>query len=257
LQSVHKWNRQPTPEPNWLSNRTSLPAAEPGERADVRQATADGDGRMGKISGKDERMSRKRVYRHIARVYDLLDWPFEYWRYRPIRRTIFEGARGRILDAGAGTGRNMAFYPRDGEVVGIDRSPHMLDRARKRQAQLGVTAQLRLMDATATDFPDGHFDYVIATFLFCVLDEEDQLPALCELRRVLKPEGEIRLLEYAYSRDPWRRFIMRLWAPWVRLMYAAAFDRETTRYVKPAGLALAEQRFVFADIIKLLVLRLR
>lgn len=206
---------------------------------------------------KDDRISRKRVYHHIARVYDLLDLPFEYRRYRPIRRTIFEGVHGRVLDAGVGTGRNMPFYPRNGEVVGIDLSPQMLDRARKRQAQLGVKGVLRLMDATATDFLDGHFDYVIATFLFCVLDDEDQLPALRELRRVCKPKGEIRILEYTYSRDPWRRFAMRLWAPWVRLMYGAAFDRQTKRYIEPAGLVLAEERFMFADIIKLLVLRRR
>ena len=168
---------------------------------------------------------------------------------------MFEGAHGRILDAGVGTGRNMPFYPPDSEVAGIDLSPHMLDRARKRQAQLGVKAELHVMDAAATNFPDGHFDYVIATFLFCVLDERDQLPALRELRRICKPEGEIRLLEYAYSRDPWRRFVMRLWAPWVRLMYGAAFDRETTRYIEPAGLVLVEERFLFEDIIKLLVLR--
>jgi len=48
---------------------------------------------------------------------------------------------------------------------------------------------------------------------------------------------------------------MRLWAPWVKFMYGAAFDRETARYIEPAGLVLVEERSVFADIIKLLVLR--
>ena len=108
---------------------------------------------------------------------------------------------------------------------------------------------------TATDFPDSHFDYVIATFLFCVLDDALQLPALSELRRVLKHDGEIRILEYSYSEDPLRRFIMRLWAPWVRLVYGATFDRHTERYVETAGLELIEERFVYHDIIKLLVLR--
>ena len=48
---------------------------------------------------------------------------------------------------------------------------------------------------------------------------------------------------------------MRLWAPWVRLMYGATFDRHTERYVQAAGLRLVEERFLFKDIIKLLVLR--
>lgn len=200
-------------------------------------------------------MTKKRTYVHIAWIYDLLDLPFEYARYQPIRRLMFEGVRGTVLDAGVGTGRNMSFYSRGADVVGIDASSQMLAKARKRQTSLGVSATLRQMDVTATDFPDRCFDYVIATFLFCVLDDEDQLPALRELRRVCKPEGEIRLLEYTYSSIPLKRFMMRLWAPWVRLMYGAAFDRHTERYVEGAGLRLVEERFVFQDIIKLLVLR--
>jgi ubiquinone/menaquinone biosynthesis C-methylase UbiE len=113
------------------------------------------------------------------------------------------------------------------------------------------------MDVMATDFSDRHFDYVIATFLFCVLDDEDQLPALQELKRVCKPDGEIRIIEYTYARNTLKRFVMRLWAPWVRLVYGATFDRHTERYVEAAGLQLVEERFVLQDIIKLLVLRPR
>lgn len=204
-----------------------------------------------------EREIKKRTYAHIAWIYDLLDLPFEYARYRPIRRRMFEGVGGAVLDAGVGTGRNMPFYPQIAEVVGIDASSQMLAKARRRKTSLGVATALRQMDVTATNFSDGHFDYVIATFLFCVLDEEDQLPALRELRRVCKPSGEIRLLEYTYSSVPLKRFVMHLWAPWVRLVYGATFDRHTERYVEGAGLKLVEERFVFQDIIKLLILRPR
>jgi hypothetical protein len=48
---------------------------------------------------------------------------------------------------------------------------------------------------------------------------------------------------------------MRLWAPWVRLLYGAAFDRNTEHYIGAAGLELIDSRFVFKDMIKLLVLR--
>ena len=202
-------------------------------------------------------MPKKRSYTRIARLYDLLDLPFEYSRYRPIRKILFEGVSGAILDAGVGTGRNMPFYPLAGDVVGIDISPQMLARAVKRKTGLGIRAELRKMDVMATDFPGQHFDYVIATFLFCVLDDEDQLPALRELERICKPDGEIRFIEYTFSRNPLKRFVMHLWAPWVRLMYGATFDRHTERYVEAAGLQLVEERFVLQDIIKLLVLRPR
>lgn len=199
----------------------------------------------------------QKTYVHVARLYDLLDLPFEYGRYRPIRRAVFHGLRGAVLDAGVGTGRNIPFYPPDADVVAIDSSPHMLAKARKRQQRLGAPADLRQMDILRTDFPDASFDCAVATFLFCVLDEEDQLPALRELQRITKPGGEIRVLEYSYSSRPLRRFVMSLWAPWVRWMYGARFDRQTEQYIEAAGLELVERRFLFKDVIKMLVMRPR
>ena len=200
-------------------------------------------------------MSKSQHYVGVAAFYDLLDLPFEYGRYRAIRRQLFVGVSGSVLDAGIGTGRNMPFYPPGAEVIGIDLSAQMLARARRRQASLNVRAELKQADIRATGLPNARFDYIVATFLFCVLSEKDQLPALRELKRICRPRGEIRLLEYTYSVNPFRRFIMRLWAPWVRLLYGAAFDRGTERYVEAAGLTLVERRFVFKDTIKLLVLR--
>ena len=202
-------------------------------------------------------MTEKRPYVHVARLYDLLDLPFEYGRYRPIRRTIFQGVSGTVLDAGVGTGRNMPFYPPGAKTVGIDLSRHMLAKACLRRERLGVAVDLVQKDVAATDFPDETFDYSVATFLFCVLDDKHQLPALRELRRITKRNGEIRSLEYAYSRRPLRRLLMNLWAPWVRWMYGASFDRRTEQYVEAAELRLVDRRFLYADIIELLVLRPR
>ena len=67
----------------------------------------------------------------------------------------------------------------------------------------------------------------------------------------------MRILEYAYSQHPVRRFIMHLWSPWVRLVYGAAFNRETERHIPDAGLELVEERFLYSDIIKLLIARPR
>jgi ubiquinone/menaquinone biosynthesis C-methylase UbiE len=111
------------------------------------------------------------------------------------------------------------------------------------------------MDVLETTFPDRHFDAVIAAFLFCVLEAHQQLPALRELARICKSGGQIRLLEYSYSENPIRRFVMRLWAPWVRWAYGATFDRDTERYVPEAGLEIVEVRFLYHDIIKLIVAR--
>ncbi len=192
-------------------------------------------------------------YDRIARLYDILDLPFEHGRYKPLRRQLFEGLSGRILDAGVGTGRNMRFYPPGTQVVGIDVSPGMLKRAVNRRQRTGADVPFAVMNVCNSGFADSTFDAFVATFLFCVLAPELQLPALKEARRVCKPGGEVRILEYAYSENPIRRFVMRLWAPWVRLAYGAAFDRETERYIPDAGLKLIEERFLYHDMIKLLI----
>lgn len=196
-----------------------------------------------------------KTYDHIARLYDLLDLPFEYGRYRPLRRILFEGLSGDLLDAGVGTGRNFPFYPDGSHVTGIDLSPAMLKRARARKNRLGTAVDLHEMNVMEMDFADDRFDGIISTFLFCVLEDRYQQPALEELRRVCRPGGSIHILEYSISENPLRRFIMKLWAPWVRFAYGAEFDRNTEQYLEAAGLDLVAVKFLYKDIIKLLIVQ--
>jgi len=197
-------------------------------------------------------MSEQKTYNHIARLYDILDLPFEHGRYKPLRQVLFKGVKGDLLDAGVGTGRNFSHYPDDTKVTGIDLSPAMLARARWRKDKLGTAVELFEMNVLDLKFAAASFDSIVSTFLFCVLDNALQLPALKELNRVCRPGGEIHILEYAISEDPVRRFIMKLWAPWVRYAYGAEFDRNTEQYLDEAGLELVETRFLYKDIIKLL-----
>ena len=199
--------------------------------------------------------SKQKTYNRIARLYDILDLPFERVRYKPVRQVLFNGLKGDLLDAGVGTGRNFPYYPESAKVTGIDLSPAMLDRARWRRDKLGTSVDLKEMNVTKMDFADDSFDAIVSTFLFCVLDAEHQQPALEELRRVCRPDGSIHILEYAISEKPLQRFIMKLWAPWVRYAYGAEFDRNTEQYLEAAGLELVKTKFLYEDIIKLLLVR--
>ncbi|MHA1570498.1 MAG: class I SAM-dependent methyltransferase, partial [Alphaproteobacteria bacterium] len=202
-------------------------------------------------------MSKQETYNRIAWLYDILDLAFEKSRYKPLRRLMFEGLSDILLDAGVGTGGNFPFYPDGAKVTGIDLSPAMLTRARRRRKKLSTAVDLREMSVMEMDFADDSYDCIVATFLFCVLDAEHQQPALEELARVCRPGGTIRILEYAISKKPLRRFTMRLWAPWVHFAYGAKFDRHTEQYLKAAGLKLVEKKFVYEDIIVLLTVRPR
>jgi ubiquinone/menaquinone biosynthesis C-methylase UbiE len=194
-------------------------------------------------------------YQRIARFYDLLDLPFEHGRYGQIRPLLFEGLSGTILDAGVGTGRNFSFYPHGARVIGIDLSPAMLARADARRRSAAAEVELRQMDVTRLDFPDHSFDAAVATFLFCVLPDELQVPGLREINRVLKPGGTVRLLEYTRPSGTLRRAMTRIWEPWVRWAYGASFDRNTEQHIPSAGLKLVESRFVLDELIKLMTAR--
>jgi len=197
-------------------------------------------------------LSNLERYQRIAWAYDLLDLPFEFARYRKIRPLLFRGLSGRILEAGIGTGRNIPFYPPGCEVVGIDLSPAMLARARRRLGETTAKVELREMDVTRLRFPDRSFDAAVATFLFCTLPDELQVAGMRELGRVVKPGGLIRCLEYTRPSGGLRRAITRLWEPWVYWAYGAGFDRETEKHVPEAGLQLLESRFVADELIQLL-----
>lgn len=194
-------------------------------------------------------------YQRIASVYDLLDLPFEWRRYRAVRPLLFRDMAGRLLDAGIGTGRNCEFYPPEAIVSGIDTSPAMLARARVRCPRLAAGGRLYQMDVTALEFPTASFDAAVASFLFCVLADPLQVPALRELGRVVKPGGLIRLLEYVRPQGTRHRIISYVWQPWIKWAYGASFDRHTERHIPAAGLELIESRYVVDDLLKLLTVR--
>src|SRR5205809_4718194 len=194
-------------------------------------------------------------YERIAPFYDLLDLPFERRRYRALRPLLFRDLVGQLLDAGIGTGRNCEFYPPDATVSGIDTSPAMLARAHDRCPTLAAGGRLYQMDVTHLEFPRGSFDAAVATFLFCVLPNELQVPALRELARVVKPGGLIRLLEYVRPDGTIQRIMSRIWQPWIAWAYGASFDRHTEKHVPEAGLEIVERRYLVDELPKLITVR--
>lgn len=194
-------------------------------------------------------------YARIAPLYDLVDLPFEWLRYRRLRRLLCRDLAGEVLEAGIGTGRSLPWYPSGVRLSGIDLSPAMLSRARRRKVPPGVSVTFHCGDVADTGYAAGSFDAVVASFTLCVLPVESRVAALKELARVCRPGGEIRLLEYQRSRKPWRRALMALWEPWVRWAFGADFDLDLDGMVAESGLTVVESRYVVSDIIRYMVLR--
>ena len=173
-------------------------------------------------------------YRLFAAAYDWLIAPLErLWLAR--RRAALVGpAAGRVLEVGVGTGLTLPYYRRAAGVVGVDPNPAMLARASARAAEAAVPVTLEVARAEALPFEAGRFDTVVVSLVLCSV--EDPQIAARELRRILKPGGELRLLEHI--RAPGRHLarVQDLVTPlWRRVFGNCHLNRDTVRVLEAAG----------------------
>jgi ubiquinone/menaquinone biosynthesis C-methylase UbiE len=109
-------------------------------------------------------------------------------------------AHGDVLEVAVGTGRNLAHYPDDARLTGVDLSPEMLARARRRAREVRPDADLREGDAQALSFADASFDTVVCTISLCSIP--DDIAAVREMARVLRDGGRLVLVEHVGSPQP-------------------------------------------------------
>ena len=176
-------------------------------------------------------------YDRQAGLYDLFEAPLELLAFGRLRRRLWSEVRGaRVLEVGVGTGKNLPYHPDGARFVAVDISPRMLRRAAGRARRLGRNVDLVLADAQRLPFRDGAFDAAAATFVFCSVP--DPIAGLEEVRRVLRGDGRVHLIEHVRARNPLMGRLMDLLNPlWVRLA-GANINRDTVSNVERAGIAL-------------------
>ena len=176
-------------------------------------------------------------YDRVAAVYDLCIIPTEALVRRE-RRRLLSQARGRTLELGIGTGASLAFYPPDRRVYGVDPSPEMLRRAIGRARSLHRPLGTAVMVAEALGYADATFDTVVATLVFCSV--EDPMGALAEARRVLRPGGTLLLLEHVRPEGRLGRLFDRLDPWWVKR--SCHLNRRTGELMTEAGFHIQSER---------------
>jgi len=138
------------------------------------------------------------AYARWAPVYDRLCGPiFETGRRSATSAALQVG--GRILEVGVGTGLSFGDYDSSTEIVGIDLSEPMVAKARQRMAS-GLYPHVKavmIMDAHQLAFEDASFDCVVAQFVITLVADPERV--LSECARVVKPGGEIILVNHLYS----------------------------------------------------------
>jgi ubiquinone/menaquinone biosynthesis C-methylase UbiE len=196
--------------------------------------------------------STRKAYDRASRWYDLQEWLPEKLAMGGWRRNLWARVpAGRLLEVGVGTGRNLPLYGEGHVVAAIDISPKMLAKAEAKAERLKTSVDLRVMDAQQMEFPDESFDSAVATFVFCSVP--DPVLGLREVRRVVKPGGQVFLLEHVLSKRQPFRWIMERLNGFVRTTGGANINRDTVKNVEAAGFAVLEVHDLWGDIVKLIV----
>ena len=159
---------------------------------------------------------------------------------------------GRVLEVGAGTGKNLPYYPERALVVASDLSPGMLARAVEKAGDRSRAVRFVVTDAEDLAFRDGSFDTVLATCVFCTVP--DPVRGLREARRVLKDGGEVVLLEHMRP-EGFLGKVFDLLDPIASRLMGPHINRRTLDNIRRAGLVVVEERTVFSDWIKVIVAR--
>jgi ubiquinone/menaquinone biosynthesis C-methylase UbiE len=181
-----------------------------------------------------------RVYDRVARFYDLMEAPMDWMGGTARRRRVLARARGRVLEIGVGTGINFEHYPADVRLQGIDISEQMLRRAGDRAQRSGRQVALQLADVEALPFEDRSFDTVTATCVFCSV--ADPVRGLEEVRRVVKPQGRVLLMEHVRPENPVLGRLFDLLTPITRRLMGPEINRRTEANVRAAGLEIVDVR---------------
>lgn len=184
----------------------------------------------------------------FARVYARTSRGAEPRGQASARQRLLSGLQGRVVEPGAGNGLNFAHYPTTvDEVVAIEPESSLRRLARTEAARTDVRVCVLDGSAEALPLEDASCDAAVASLVLCSV--ADQAVVLAELRRVLRPGGQLRFYEHVVSR---RRALSALQRAgdatiWPRLAGGCHAARDSVASIEAAGFAISVcERFDFS-----------
>lgn len=171
-----------------------------------------------------------------ARTYDREMRFWDRFLFGNSRSWACSRATGEVLEVAIGTGLNLAFYPEDVTLTGIDLSEEMLSIARRRAADLERAVDLEQANAHALPFDAATFDTVVCTFGLCAIPDLDA--AIAEMARVLRPGGRLILVDHVASSSRVARGVQRMLELATIPLGGEHFLRRPINQVRAAGFAV-------------------
>jgi phosphatidylethanolamine/phosphatidyl-N-methylethanolamine N-methyltransferase len=191
---------------------------------------------------------KSRVNSHYMEKLYSFYCPFYDWVFGkllgPGRRKAFNYLSRRpnqkVLEIGVGPGSTLEFYPPRTDFMGIDISAIMIEEARKKAANLnsGSRFHLQVMDATTLDFPDNHFDVVMAAYVITTVQDPHRVCR--EIKRVVKPGGQIIAVNHSRGQNGslWGSIEDLLAPVCVRIGFTT--DLDVIRVMKDVGITVKQ-----------------
>lgn len=159
-----------------------------------------------------------------------------------LRRELLAGARGLVVEIGAGNGINFEHYPQSvTKVIAVEPEPYLRRQAERAAAGAPVPVRVHPGVAASLEVAAGSADVVVVCGVLCSVPDQDE--ALAEARRVLRAGGELRFYEHVRSRRPrfarWQRRVDPFWS---RAMGGCHTDRDTLAAIAAAGFRVEQCR---------------
>lgn len=192
----------------------------------------------------------RKKYDKKAKSYDWMMAPMERMGMEKWRKALAAKAQGLVLEAGVGTGANIPYYPQGVKVIGVDFSPKMLEYASQKRSQAQAEIELRLADIQELPFPDDTFDTIITACVFCSVP--DAVEGFKELRRVVKPQGNLYFLEHVRSEGLILGPVMDWINPLTVSHSGVNINRRTEENIILAKMQILKVEKLWADIVKLI-----
>ena len=196
---------------------------------------------------------------HSPVLYDITVWLAFLGKERLFREKVLNLGRvtggESVLDVGCGTG-TLAIAAKHrvgvgGSVHGLDPSVEMLARAEKKARKAGVEVLLKSGVAEALPFPDAQFDVVLSSVMLHHLPQAARKQCVTEIRRVLKPDGRVLVVDFEGFSDQKRGLLSHFHRPHghVRAQDIAALLADAGLQIVESGpVGIRDLQFVLAEV---------